>query len=73
MELSRGQFFAIIGAIVAVVVLIAGWALFKPGASGTDGGASQVDMLSTDPQFAQPNAGQDNSGGTLPTTGNAPM
>lgn len=72
MELSRGQFFAIIGAVVAVVVIVVGWALFKPGAGGSAEG-SQVDMLSTDPQFANPNAAQGDSAGTLPPQGNAPM
>ncbi|MGV3721529.1 MAG: hypothetical protein ACO1SX_11525 [Actinomycetota bacterium] len=72
MELSRGQLIAIIGAVVAVVVLVVGWTMFKPAGGGDAGGASQVDMLSTDPQFAQPNAGSNDATGAAPA-GNAPM
>lgn len=70
MQLSKAQFLSAIGAMVALVVLALWWFMFKPGAAaGPDGGATQVDYMSTDPQFTQPTTA--NSGGTLPAT-NAP-
>ena len=70
MQLSKAQFFSAIGAVAVVVALAVWWFVFKPAAAaGSDGGATQVDYMSTDPQFTQPTTAD--SGGTLPAS-NAP-
>ena len=52
MQLSKLQFFSVIGVAVAVVALAAWWFMFKPVGGGPDNGATQIDHLSTDAQFA---------------------
>ena len=73
MQLSKVQFFSVIGVAVAVVALAAWWFLFKPVGGGPDNGATQIDHLSTDAQFASPQgaAQTQDSAGTLPGS-NAP-